>query len=93
MSDYDIEVCFGDVDSQVVLVFQVPAGTTVRNAVLESKLPVLFPSYDFSVLECGVYGQGVPDHHLIHAGDRVEVYRPLVLDPKARRRLKAMKTT
>ena len=93
MSDYDIEVCFGDADSQVLLTTQVSAGTTVRNAILASELPELFPSYDFSMLECGVYGQVVPDHHPVHPGDRVEVYRPLVLDPKARRRLKAMKTT
>ena len=60
MSDYDIEVCFGDVDSQVVLAIQVPAGTTVRNAVLASELPALCPVTTFQCLSAASMVKGCP---------------------------------
>jgi len=89
MADCQIEICFGDQDLQLVRECCVPAGTTARAAILASDLPDKFPKYDFSLLLCGVYGRQVPDDYKVRPGDRVEVYRPLEIDPKERRRLRA----
>jgi putative ubiquitin-RnfH superfamily antitoxin RatB of RatAB toxin-antitoxin module len=56
---------------------------------MASLLPSMFPDYDFSCLPCGVFGQVVDDARQVQAGDRIEVYRPLINDPKARRRNRA----
>jgi uncharacterized protein len=67
----------------------VPQGTSIRTAVMGSLLPSMFPDYDFSCLPCGVFGQVVDDEREVQVGDRIEVYRPLINDPKARRRNRA----
>ena len=63
---------------------QVPAGTTIGEAVARSGITA-----DTAALEVGVFGERRRSHDLVRAGDRIEIYRPLQDDPKAIRRRRA----
>ena len=89
MADLSAEVCFAAPQNQALMPITVTQGTSIRTAVMGSLLPSMFPDYDFSCLPCGVFGQVVDDEREVQVGDRIEVYRPLINEPKARRRNRA----
>jgi putative ubiquitin-RnfH superfamily antitoxin RatB of RatAB toxin-antitoxin module len=65
---------------------QLPEGATVRDAVLASGWREACAGQDVSSLELGVWGRRCPLEQPVREGDRVEVYRPLLVDPKVARR-------
>jgi uncharacterized protein len=89
----DVEVVYAAVDRQVLLTVAVPAGTTVRSALLMSGVGEVFAELDLSDCPVGIFGKVVadPDNRPVQAGDRIEIYRPLLADPKEVRRLRAAK--
>ncbi|WP_202370229.1 RnfH family protein [Pseudomonas sp. MWU318] len=89
----EIEVVYAAVDRQVLRSLSVPQGTTVREAVLKSGIGGEFPELDLSDCPLGIFGKVVvdPQARLIQTGDRIEIYRPLLADPKEVRRLRAAK--
>ncbi|MBC2691020.1 RnfH family protein [Pseudomonas kielensis] len=89
----DIEVVYAAVDRQVLLTVQVPAGCSVRAALGLSGIAGEFPELDLASCTVGIFGKVVadPEHCLVRAGDRLEIYRPLLADPKEVRRLRAAK--
>ncbi|WP_367083049.1 RnfH family protein [Pseudomonas sp. HOU2] len=89
----EIEVVYAAVDRQVLRTLRVPQGTTVREAVLKSGISDEFPELDLSDCPLGIFGKVVADPQacLIQTGDRIEIYRPLLADPKEVRRLRAAK--
>ncbi|MEJ5060676.1 MULTISPECIES: RnfH family protein [unclassified Pseudomonas] len=89
----EIEVVYAAVDRQVLLPVAVPAGTTVRAAVLKSGMDQRFTELDVAQCPLGIFGKVVvdPDSRLVQSGDRIEIYRPLLADPKEVRRLRAAK--
>lgn len=86
-----VEVAYALADKQKIVVLQVPAGTTVRQAALQSGLDKHFAGLDLAASPLGVFGKGVskPDEQQLEAGDRVEIYRPLLADPKEVRKQRA----
>lgn len=86
-----IEVVYGLPAEQVLLTLAVPAGTTVREAARLSGLAGRFPEIDIGQAPLGVFGklEKDPDARVLRAGERVEIYRPLLIDPKEARRLRA----
>ncbi|MHC8337435.1 RnfH family protein [Pseudomonas sp. HLT2-19-2] len=89
----DVEVVYAAIDRQVLLSLTVPAGTTVRAALLMSGVGEAFAELDLADCPVGIFGKVVadPDNHPVQAGDRIEIYRPLLADPKEVRRLRAAK--
>jgi putative ubiquitin-RnfH superfamily antitoxin RatB of RatAB toxin-antitoxin module len=89
----DVEVVYAAIDRQVLLSVTVPAGTTVRAALLKSGIGEAFSQLDLASCPVGIFGKVIadPDRHLAQAGDRIEIYRPLLADPKEVRRLRAAK--
>jgi len=89
----EIEVVYAAVDRQALRTLSVPQGTTVREAVLKSGIGDEFPELDLSACPLGIFGKVVadPEVRLIQAQDRIEIYRPLLADPKEVRRLRAAK--
>ncbi|WP_223546195.1 RnfH family protein [Pseudomonas sp. A-B-19] len=89
----DIEVVYAAVDRQVLLSLAVPVGTTVRAAVLKSGVGAEFPELDLAACPVGIFGKVVadPERRAVQVGDRIEIYRPLLADPKEVRRLRAAK--
>ena len=65
---------------------RVPAGSTVADAIAASPLRTEFPSLDAGALGVGIWGRTVPAQQVLRERDRIEVYRPLKVDPKVARR-------
>ena len=84
-----VEVVFANPERQVLEVVEVSGDATVADAIRRSGIGRLFPDVDFSALQAGVWGRPVARDQLLREGDRVEIYRPLELDPREARRLKA----
>lgn len=89
----EVEVVYAAVDRQVLLTVVVPVGTTVRSALLRSAVAEEFPELDLTHCPVGIFGKVVadPESRAVQAGDRIEIYRPLLADPKEVRRLRAAK--
>ena len=66
-------------------------GATAGDAVAASGILARHPDIDLGRQKLGIYGKVVPASAALADGDRVEIYRPLLLDPKEARRLKALR--
>ncbi len=84
-----VEVVFALAERQELLVVEVPDGSTVGEAIENSRLARQFPEIDMGELQAGVWGKPVERDHIVREGDRVELYRSLEMDPRDARRLKA----
>jgi len=96
---FDVEVVYALPDQQCLETVCVSPGTTAEQTVALSSLPRRFPDVDFSTLEKGVFSRLLdgrtlpsPGEYRVQPGDRVEVYRPLELDPKQARLLRAARS-
>ncbi len=88
MSTIKIEVAFALPDRQWLKSLTVTASKTAREIISESGLRASIPDFDFDNCLVGIWGREVEWSTLLRDGDRLEVYRPLELDPReARRRL------
>jgi putative ubiquitin-RnfH superfamily antitoxin RatB of RatAB toxin-antitoxin module len=89
----EVEVVYAAVDRQVLLTVAVPEGTAVREALRQSAVDAQFPELDLGNCPVGIFGKIVADPEVrpVHSGDRIEIYRPLLADPKEVRRLRAAK--
>lgn len=84
-----VEVCFALPARQEVVSVTLPVGATLADAVNASGLQALFPEEDFETLKKGIWGEVKDASQQLRQGDRVEIYRPLVFDPKEARRRRA----
>jgi hypothetical protein len=67
-----------------------PRGTTALDAAQQSGLTSRYPEIDLTKQPLGIRGKRVESGRVLEEGDRVEILRPLTVDPKeARRRLAA----
>ena len=71
-----------------VVDLQLPLGATVRDAVAASGLLQCLPGTPIEALDLGVFNRACTLERLLQPGDRVEIYRPLQIDPKAARHLR-----
>ena len=84
-----VEVAYAGPEHSLLLALEISPGTTAREAVLQSALAAHFPEADFQAAPLGVFGKTVADDYVLQAGERVEIYRPLLIDPKENRRRRA----
>ncbi|MDO6462141.1 RnfH family protein [Granulosicoccaceae sp. 1_MG-2023] len=84
-----IEVAFALPSRQKIYTLEVEEGITAREAVALAPLAQDFPDEDFSERKLGIFGKAVPDKQVLREGDRVEIYRELIADPKAVRKKRA----
>lgn len=84
-----VEVAHATQQQQAVLAVQLPAGSTVADAIERSAIRDVFPGLTVDPGAVGIYSRKVPLDHVLREGDRVEIYRPLVADPKEVRRERA----
>ena len=73
-------------DRQAVHELELPDSATVAEAVARSGLLQQFPEIGERPLACAIYGRAVAESHVLRAGDRVDILRPLQVDPKESRR-------
>ncbi len=81
-----IEVVFALPEKQHLTVVSVPAGTTVGEAVEAAGIADKFPDVDVETLPTGIWGRPASRQAAVKEGDRVELYRPLLRDPREARR-------
>ena len=82
----EIEVVYGLPDKQVLKKLNVQNGCTAREAVCQSALDEIFSELDLQTAPLGIFGKSVKDETLLRDKDRIEIYRPLLIDPKEARR-------
>ena len=82
-----IEVVHAGPASQEVIALEVREGTRLCDAIALSGLPERHPGLD--TCRAGIFGVPVAPDTVLREGDRVEIYRPLVADPKQARRRRA----
>ena len=88
----DVEVAYAKPEVQRLLQLRVPRGTTMVEAVRRSGIVELFPEIDPERAPLGIFGNRVKDRdRVLEPLDRVEIYRPLINDPKEQRRRRARK--
>ncbi len=88
----DVEVAYAEPDKQMIVPLRVPAGTSAREAVRRSGLLERFTDMDLKDADLGVFGHPVTPCAPLVQGDRVEIYRPLLVDPKEARRDRAARS-
>lgn len=88
-----IEVAYARPDLQKILAISVPVGTSVYDAARVSGIDKIFPEIDFATIDMGIFGKVVkdPKNQEIREGERIELYRPLIIDPKQARLNRAAK--
>jgi putative ubiquitin-RnfH superfamily antitoxin RatB of RatAB toxin-antitoxin module len=84
----DIEVAYATPEKQSIVKLRIPAGTTAAEAIDQSGIRELYSGIE-SEPQVGIFSKKVSLDYELKAGDRVEVYRPLIADPKEVRRRKA----
>jgi len=84
-----VEVAYAHTQEAEIIALDVNIGTTVMEAVELSNIKSKHPSIDFSVNKIGIFGRLCPGDKILNDGDRVEIYRPLLADPKKARRRRA----
>jgi uncharacterized protein len=92
MADRDlieIEVAYVLPETQTVVVLQVPVGTTLREAITRAGIGAPPARGDWDAIAVGIWGRRAPLATVLHEHDRVEIYRPLIADPKQARRKRA----
>jgi uncharacterized protein len=87
-----ISVVYALAERQTVVELKVPKGTSVGEAVSLSQLAKRFTEIEESALHCAIFGRVVPTTHVVAPGERVEVLRPLLIDPKESRRQAAARS-
>jgi putative ubiquitin-RnfH superfamily antitoxin RatB of RatAB toxin-antitoxin module len=85
----DVEVAYARPDTQLILKLRVPAGTTLEQAVRESGMLERFPEIDLARNQLGIFGKLNKADAVLRNGDRVEIYRTLIADPKEVRKQRA----
>jgi putative ubiquitin-RnfH superfamily antitoxin RatB of RatAB toxin-antitoxin module len=87
-----IEVAYARLDEQTILELEVEQSITVEEAIRRSGILDRFPEIDLQVNKVGVFSKLTGLDQPLQAGDRVEIYRKLIADPKQARRQRADQT-
>jgi putative ubiquitin-RnfH superfamily antitoxin RatB of RatAB toxin-antitoxin module len=87
-----VEVCYALPEQQKIITLDVPTGTTPMQAAQQSNIVSYFPGLILETSDMGIFGKAVDaNNYALHEGDRVEIYRPLIADPKEVRKARAAK--
>lgn len=84
-----VEVVYARPDAQLVIPLQLESGATLRLAIEQSGILQRFPEIDIETVKTGIFGKAAVKDAPLNQGDRVEIYRPLIADPKAARKKRA----
>jgi putative ubiquitin-RnfH superfamily antitoxin RatB of RatAB toxin-antitoxin module len=84
-----VEVAHARPERQLILVAEIDAGATLEQAIRASGILEQFPDIDLAINKVGVFGKLGKLSDTLLDGDRVEIYRPLIADPKEVRKQRA----
>lgn len=91
MVEINVEVVFALPDRQFLLHVKLTEGASVEEAIIKSGILSLRDDIDLSKNKVGIYSRSAKLSDILSDGDRVEIYRPLLADPKEIRRKRAEK--
>lgn len=86
---FDVIVAWAAPGQVLLRPVTVAPGTTIEQAILASGVLQAVPEIDLAVYPVGIYGKKKPHDTVLRPLDRIEIYRPLVADPKESRRRRA----
>jgi hypothetical protein len=87
----DVEVAYATPEEQIIVALKMPEDATVEQAINASALLSRFPEIDAADIKAGIFGCVCKLNQQLRQADRVEIYRPLIHDPKEARRHRAAK--
>ncbi|MFL2840632.1 MAG: RnfH family protein [Pseudohongiellaceae bacterium] len=96
----EIEVAYALPEKQELIAFSVKQGTTALAAVLSSGLTTIYPEINIDEVKMGIFSKlldgkylPLPKEYVLEHKDRIEIYRPLLIDPKQARLQRAKKAS
>jgi len=87
----NLEVAYAKPEEQAIVTLAMPEGATVEAAIKASGLLERFPEIALSDLKAGIFGEVCKLDQPVKEADRIEIYRPLIHDPKDARRQRALR--
>jgi putative ubiquitin-RnfH superfamily antitoxin RatB of RatAB toxin-antitoxin module len=90
VTEIAVEIVFVTPDKQLLHALQVQSGATVNDVIAASNIMDVFPEQKLNELGVGIWGKAVNGDKVVAAGDRIELYRPLKIDPREARRQLAL---
>lgn len=87
-----VEVAFALADKQVIISVEVAAHATIKDAIERSGILHQFPDIDLTKNKVGIFSKLSQLDTQLKPGDRVEIYRTLIADPKEVRKQRAAKS-
>lgn len=85
----NVEVAYALPEKQLIRAVNIDAGTTLGAAIVQSGIMMDFPELELEGAKVGIFGKAATMTTVLSEGDRVEIYRPLIADPKEVRRQRA----
>lgn len=86
----NIEIGYAKSEVQRLLSLSVPESYTIRKAIEQSGILAEFPEIDMTINKVGIFSNICSLERQVENGDRIEIYRPLLCDPKEMRRSRAI---
>lgn len=84
-----VQVCYALPEQRFLEELRVYPGTTIAQAIQDSRVLEQFPKIDLAQQRVGIFGKLKTMDTVLREGDRIEIYRPLQADPKETRRRRA----
>lgn len=85
----EVEIVYALPHEQFAQTLRVPVGATIGQAIEQSDLVVRYPEISPASAVVGIFGWRAEASSVLHEFDRIEIYRPLIADPKQSRRARA----
>jgi putative ubiquitin-RnfH superfamily antitoxin RatB of RatAB toxin-antitoxin module len=85
----EVELIYALQNEQIVEPLQVPAGATIADAITQSGILLRYPGLVAERMLVGIYGRCAKASTVLREFDRIEIYRPLIADPRQARRARA----
>ncbi len=87
----NIEVIYAKKDEQKLFCLRVNSDTNVETAIHQSGILELYPEIDLAINKVGIFSKSCKLSDSLYDNDRIEIYRPLIIDPKEARKQRAEK--
>lgn len=87
-----VEVCYALPEKQTLLSLEVEPSLTIESIIKQSGILELHPEIDLAENKVGIFSKLAKLNDTLYDGDRIEIYRPLIADPKEVRKQRAQKT-
>lgn len=89
----NVQLCYAAPLREYFRELSVAPGTTIEQAIIQSGVLQDIPGIDLAVQPVGIFGKKQPLDTVLRERDRIEIYRPLLADPKESRRRRSEKRT